>query len=68
MTHVYKKIEVTGSSPESSDDAIRQAIAKAGDSVKQMRWFEVKEIRGDIEATSVAHWQVTLKIGFRLED
>ena len=66
--HVYKHIELTGSSPEGSDQAIRNAIAKAAASVRNMRWFQVTETRGHIENDKVAHWQVTLKIGFTLED
>ena len=66
--HVYKHIELTGSSPEGSDQAIRNAIAKAAASVRNMRWFQVTETRGYIENDKVAHWQVTLKIGFTLED
>lgn len=64
--HIYKKIEITGSSTESSDDAIRKAIAKAAQSVHELRWFEVSELRGDVQDGSVAHWQATVKIGFRL--
>lgn len=66
--HVYKHIEVTGSSTASSDEAIQTAIAKAGESVRGLRWFEVTELRGDITDNRVAHWQATVKIGFRLED
>ena len=66
--HVYKQIEITGSSTESSDDAIRKAIAKAGQSVKHMDWFDVIEMRGYIEQSAVKYWQVTIKIGFRIED
>jgi flavin-binding protein dodecin len=66
--HVYKTIELTGSSTQSSDDAVRTAIAKAAKSVRGMRWFEVIEERGHIEADKVHHWQVTLKVGFTLED
>lgn len=66
-SHVYKIIEVTGSSPESSDDAIRRAVAKAGESVRNMHWFEVTETRGHIEGGRVAHFQVTVKIGFTLD-
>ncbi|MBK8979592.1 MAG: dodecin domain-containing protein [Planctomycetes bacterium] len=65
--HVYKKIEITGSSPESSDKAIQNAIAKAGESIRNMRWFEVVETRGQIDGGRVAHWQVTIKIGFTLD-
>ncbi len=66
--HVYKLIEVVGSSPESSDAAIKNAIAKASKNVKNLNWFEVIETRGHIVDGTVGHYQVTLKIGFRLED
>ncbi len=65
--HVYKHIELTGSSPESSDKAIRNAIAKASETVHNLRWFEVGQIRGEIVGDAVAHWQVTLKVGFTLD-
>ncbi|MBI4456948.1 MAG: dodecin domain-containing protein [Acidobacteria bacterium] len=65
---VYKLIEVVGSSTANIEDAIQSAIARASKSVRQMRWFEVVETRGSIENTRVTHWQVTLKIGFTLED
>lgn len=67
MDHVYKQIELTGSSPVSSDEAIRMAISKAGETVRRIDWFEVTEMRGEVEAGEVAHWQVTLKVGFRLD-
>ena len=66
--HIYKHIDLTGSSPVSSDDAIQRAIAKAGESVRGMHWFEVLETRGFIEADKVKHWQVTIRVGFRIED
>jgi flavin-binding protein dodecin len=66
--HVYKTIELVGSSQESTDAAIRNAIARAGKTVRHMDWFEVVETRGHIEDGGVAHFQVKLKIGFRLED
>ena len=66
-THTYKLVELVGSSPTSSDDAIRNAIAKAGASVKHMDWFQVIETRGHIVDAKVAHFQVTLKVGFRIE-
>ena len=66
--HLYKQIEITGSSTESSDDAVRKAIAKTGQSVKHMDWFDVIETRGYIEQSAVKYWQVTIKIGFRIED
>jgi flavin-binding protein dodecin len=65
--HVYKKIEIVGSSSTSSEDAIRNAITVAGQTVRNMRWFEVVETRGQIENNKISHWQVTLKIGFTIE-
>jgi len=66
--HVYKKIELTGSSTESSDQAVRNALAKAAKTIKHMDWFEVTETRGQIRDGGVHFWQVTLKLGFRLDD
>lgn len=66
--HTYKHIELTGSSTESSDQAIQNAIAKAAESVKNMHWFNVVDTRGYIEDGGVKYWQVTIKIGFRIED
>lgn len=66
--HVYKLIEVTGSSKISSDDAIQNAIAKTSESVSNLNWFEVTETRGHIVKGKVAHWQVSMKIGFRIAD
>ncbi|HQR51202.1 MAG TPA: dodecin family protein [Methylophilaceae bacterium] len=66
--HIYKMIELVGSSTIGTDDAIRNAIAKAAQSVRHMDWFEVVETRGHIADGKVAHYQVTLKVGFRLED
>ncbi len=66
--HVYKKIELTGSSTESADQAVRNALAKAAKTIKHMDWFEVTETRGEIRDGQVAFWQVTLKLGFRLND
>ena len=66
--HVYKTIELVGSSASSVEDAIRNAVAKASQTVRNLRWFEVVETRGHIEGSKVAHWQVTLKLGFTLED
>ncbi len=65
--HVYKKIELTGSSAVGIQAAIENALAKAADSVHNMRWFEVIETRGHIEDSKVAHWQVTIKVGFTIE-
>lgn len=65
--HVYKIIQLAGSSAVSYEDAIRKAVAKAGESLHNLRWFEVVETRGHIEAGQVAHWQVVLKVGFTLD-
>jgi hypothetical protein len=65
--HVYKFIELTGSSATSMEDAIRNAVAKAGESVHNMRWLQVTDTRGHIEGNQVAHWQVTIKIGFTVD-
>ncbi len=65
--HVYKTIELVGSSSTSVEDAIRNAVAKASHTLRNLRWFEVVETRGHIEGSEVAHWQVSLKIGFTLE-
>jgi flavin-binding protein dodecin len=65
--HTYKLIELAGSSPDSIDGAIRNAIAKAGATVKHMDWFQVTETRGHIAEGKVAHFQVVLKVGFRIE-
>ncbi|MFQ5487098.1 MAG: dodecin [Gammaproteobacteria bacterium] len=66
--HVYKLIELTGSSPNSMEEAVENAIERAAQSVRHMRWFEVINTRGHIEDGKVAHWQVTVKVGFTLED
>lgn len=66
--HVYKKIEIVGSSQTSVEDAINNAVNRASKSVKNMRWFEVQEIRGHIDNQKVAHFQVGVKIGFTIED
>ncbi|MBY6188139.1 dodecin family protein [Marinobacter hydrocarbonoclasticus] len=68
MSHTYKLIELTGSSTVGSDDAIQNAIASAAQSLHRLRWFEVVETRGHIEAGQVAHWQVTIKVGFTLDE
>jgi len=66
--HVYKTIELVGSSSKGMEDAVQKAIAKAAETVRNLRWFQVLDTRGHIEGGRVAHWQVTLKIGFTLED
>lgn len=65
--HVYKSLELTGSSTKSSDDAIRTAIERAAKTIHNMQWFEVVQTRGHIKDGKVAHWQVTVKIGFTLD-
>jgi len=66
--HVYKSVEITGSSPEGVTQAIERAIEKASQTLRNLDWFEVVSVRGQIADGRVAHYQVTLKIGFRLED
>jgi len=66
--HIYKKIELVGSSPNSIEEAVQNALAKASKSLRNLRWFEVVETRGQIENDRIAHWQVTIKVGFTLED
>lgn len=66
--HTYKKIELVGSSKTSIEDAIQNALERASKTVRNMRWFEVVETRGQIEENKIAHWQVTIKVGFTLED
>ena len=68
MSNVYKKVELVGSSQEGVDDAIRRAVEKAGETLRNLDWFEVKEIRGWIDEGAVQHYQVTIQVGFRLED
>ena len=65
--HVYKTIELVGSSTVGSDDAVRIAVTRASATVRNLRWFQVTETRGHIENGQVAHWQVTIKVGFTLE-
>ena len=65
--HVYKTIELVGSSPNGSDEAVRNAISRAAETVRNLRWFQVVETRGQIEDGAVGHWQVTVKVGFTLE-
>lgn len=65
--HIYKKVEITGTSKKSMDEAIQNAIHRAAKTLHNMRWFEVVETRGEIEDGKVGHWQVTVKVGFTLE-
>lgn len=66
--HVYKIIELVGSSPASIEDAIQTAIARASETVDNIRWFEVTETRGHVEGGKVSHYQVTLRVGFTVKD
>ena len=66
--HIYKITELTGSSPKSIEDAVQQAVIRAAKTLRNLRWFEITETRGHIDNGKVAHWQVTLKIGFTLDD
>ena len=65
--HVYKKLELVGSSTKSIEDAVENALARAAKTIRNMRWFEVVETRGHIEENKVDHWQVTVKVGFTLD-
>jgi flavin-binding protein dodecin len=66
--HVYKQIELTGSSKTSMEDAIATAISRAAQTIRNMHWFQVTETRGHIADGKIEHWQVTIKVGFTLED
>ena len=66
--HTYRVTEIVGTSPESIETAIRNAVGRAGETLRNLDWFEVTQIRGQIEGSQVAHWQIGLKVGFRLED
>ena len=65
--HVYKHIELTGSSPKSVEDAVQNAIERAARTVHNMRWFQIRDTRGHIENGRVVHWQVTIEVGFTLD-
>jgi dodecin len=66
--HVYRLSEIVGSSPVSVDEAIRNAIGKASQTVRNIEWFQTEEVRGQVVDGAVAYFQVTLKIGFRVDD
>jgi hypothetical protein len=66
--HIYKTIELVGSSSKGVEDAVQKAVAKAAETVRNLRWFQVVDTRGHIENGRVAHWQVALKIGFTLDE
>jgi flavin-binding protein dodecin len=67
MDHIYKKIELVGSSPDSIEKAVENALARASATIRGLRWFEIVETRGHIEDGKIAHWQVTIKAGFALD-
>ena len=66
--HTYRVTEIVGTSPEGVDQAVRNGITRASQTLRNLDWFEVTQVRGQIEDGRVAHWQVGLKVGFRLED
>ncbi|MGN8132613.1 dodecin [Paenarthrobacter sp. 22069] len=66
--HTYSISEIVGTSTQGVDDAVRNGIAKASQTLRNLDWFEVKEVRGHLEDGKIADWQVTIKIGFRLEE
>ncbi len=66
-SHTYKIIRLVGSSPNGSDEAVRNALERASKTVRNMRWFQVVETRGHIEDGKIAHWQVTVEVGFTLD-
>lgn len=68
MSHVYKVIDIVGSSPSSIEDAIQQAIARTSDTVNNVEWFQVDQVRGHVQDGKVGHYQVAIKIGFRLDE
>ena len=66
--HIYKSIELTGSSTSGIEDVVGKAVAKASKTIHKLRWFEVTEIRGELDNDSVKHWQVTMRVGFALDE
>ncbi|GAA1504748.1 dodecin [Streptomyces synnematoformans] len=66
--HTYRITEIVGSSPDGFDDAVRNGVARASKTLRNLDWFEVTQVRGQLEDGAVAHWQVGLKVGFRLEE
>jgi hypothetical protein len=65
--HTYRVTEIVGTSPDGIETAVRNALERAGETLRNLDWFEVTQVRGQIEGSAVAHWQVGLKVGFRLE-
>ena len=68
MEHVYKVVELVGSSPTSIEDAINTAVTRASETLRNLRWFEILQTRGHIEEGKIQHFQVTLRVGFTLEE
>lgn len=66
--HTYRVTEIVGTSPEGVDQAIRNGVERASQTLRNLDWFEVTEVRGQLDDGRIAHWQVTMKVGFRLED
>lgn len=66
--HVYKKLELVGSSPDGIENAIDNAISRCSESVRNLRWFEVTQVRGEIADGKIVHYQVTMKVGFTLDE
>jgi flavin-binding protein dodecin len=66
--HTYRVTEIVGTSPEGLESAVRNAVSRASETLRNLDWFEITEVRGQIEGGEVAHWQVGLKVGFRLDD
>ncbi|MFE7276981.1 dodecin [Streptomyces sp. NPDC057623] len=66
--HTYRVTDIVGTSPEGVDQAIRNGIERASQTLHNLDWFEVTEVRGQLEEGQIAHWQVTMKVGFRLDD
>ncbi|NUP16265.1 MAG: dodecin family protein [Streptomyces sp.] len=66
--HTYRVTDIVGTSPEGVDQAIRNGITRASQTLRNLDWFEVTEVRGQLDNGEIAHWQVTMKVGFRLEE
>ncbi|KAB2976178.1 MULTISPECIES: dodecin [Streptomyces] len=66
--HTYRVTDIVGTSPDGVDQAIRNGIARASQTLRNLDWFEVTDVRGQLDGGDIAHWQVTMKVGFRLEE
>jgi flavin-binding protein dodecin len=67
-SHTYRMVEIVGTSPQGIDDAIRNGVERANRTVRNLDWFQVTEIRGNLQEGQIADWQISMKVGFRLED